>query len=650
MKKVVLVVFCSILVAFSTAYAQPTISCPGVDAGNDTTLGCGGCVNLTAVPVSGFAPTTYNVQTIPYNPYSFSTGAPIIINIDDAWGPQTALPFNFCFYGNTYNTAQPGSNGMVSFDLFPQGSYCPWPINAPIPDPGNPLNCIMGPWHDINPSFGGAVYAQMYGTAPCRVYVVSWLQNAMFSCTSTFTTQQIAIYETTNIVEVYIQSKPLCSTWNAGASILGVHNATGTAAVAVAGHNYPTQWSATNEAWRWTPAGASTLTNVAWYEVGNPVAIGTSLAVTACPTSNTSYYAEITYTNCDGSTVQVRDTVNVGFTPGFSLNPTVNDVNCPGAATGSASVTITGGTPPFSYLWSNGATTSSISNVPAGVYTVTVTDGVGCQVIESYTILQPNAFSYANTSTNSLCFGGNTGTASAVITGGTPGYTYSWSPTGQTAQTAVGLTAGLYNVTVTDANGCTSQSNVTVGQNTAVVPSLSMVPSPCFGTSGGEASATASGGTPGYTYLWSNGQTTPTATGYPAGAATVTVTDVNGCTAISTIQVTQPSQMSALVTSVNVSCNGGSNGSATVIPSGGTPGYTYAWSPSGGTGATASNLSAGAYTCTITDANGCTITRNVTILEPNQNTVVAYATPESCTGSCNGTVAAVPGGGTAPYS
>ncbi|MBL0019881.1 MAG: SprB repeat-containing protein [Bacteroidetes bacterium] len=121
----------------------------------------------------------------------------------------------------------------------------------------------------------------------------------------------------------------------------------------------------------------------------------------------------------------------------------------------------------------------------------------------------------------------------------------------------------------------------------------SMVPSPCFGTSGGEASATASGGTPGYTYLWSNGQTTPTATGYPAGAATVTVTDVNGCTAISTIQVTQPSQMSAFVTSVNVSCNGGSNGSATVIPSGGTPGYTYSWSPSGGTGATASNLSAG---------------------------------------------------------
>ncbi|MBK9451148.1 MAG: hypothetical protein IPN95_17420 [Bacteroidetes bacterium] len=174
MKKVVLVVFCSILVAFSTAYAQPTISCPGVDAGNDTTLGCGGCVNLTAVPVSGFAPTTYNVQTIPYNPYSFSTGAPIIINQDDVWGPITTLPFDYCFYGTNYTQAQPGSNGMVSFALNAVGSNCPWPINAPIPDPGAPLNCIMGPWHDINPAFGGAVYAQLYGTAPCRVYVVSW--------------------------------------------------------------------------------------------------------------------------------------------------------------------------------------------------------------------------------------------------------------------------------------------------------------------------------------------------------------------------------------------------------------------------------------------------------------------------------------------
>ena len=371
MNKKIIIVLSSLLVAFFSAYAQPQISCPAVNAGNDTTIAnsVNGCVLLTAVPVSGYVPTTYTVGAIPYNPYPFNAGASIIINQDDVWGPVTSLPFDFCFYGNNYTQAQPGSNGMISFLINGVGSYCPWPINAPIPDPGAPLNCIMGPWHDINPSFGGNVYAQMYGTAPCRVFVVSWFNNAMFSCTGLLTTQQIAIYETTNIIEVYIQNKPLCATWNAGASILGLHNATGTAAVVVPGRNYPTQWSAVNEGWRWTPAGISNHT-VTWYQAGNPVPISTTDTVTVCPVGcNTEFIAVATYTNCNGSTVTVNDTVVLAASnPNALTNPTVTPVGCNGASTGIIQLNPTGGVAPYNYNWFGaGGNTNLVNGLSAGI-------------------------------------------------------------------------------------------------------------------------------------------------------------------------------------------------------------------------------------------------------------------------------------------
>lgn len=653
MKKALWFVVCSILVACSSAFAQPTISCPGVNAGGDTTIAqsVNGCVFMEAVPVSGFQPTTYNVQSIPYNPYSFTTGQSIIINQDDVWGPVVTLPFNFCFYGNTYNQCQPGSNGLISFDLYTPGSYCQWPIGNPIPNAANPMNTIMGPWHDINPSFGGNVYAQMYGVAPCRVFVVSWFQNAMFSCTSSFTTQQIAIYETTNIIEVYIQDKPLCSTWNSGASILGLHNANGTQAVVVPGRNYPSQWSATNEGWRFTPAGAPNY-SVTWYEVGNPVPIATTDTITVCPTSCDNEYAAIAvYTNCDGSTVTVQDTVLVvGSNPNAVPNATVSNVLCNGGTSGSIALNPTGGVSPYTFNWPGiGSTNGTVSNLAAGTYNVIITDSINCVIVDSFVVNQPTAIVPNASATDALCFGSSTGAATTAATGGTPGYTYQWLPTGGTNASANNLAAGTYTVRVTDNNGCVMLDTVQILQPTQVVPSATMVPALCFGTASGGGTASAAGGTPGYTYNWSNGQNTATATGLIAGTHTVTVTDANGCTATTSIAVTQPSQMSATVNPTAANCFGTATGSATAFPSGGTPGYTYSWS-SGATTATASNLLAGNYTVTITDANGCTITRNVNILEPPQNTVVAYSTPESCAGQCNGTANAVAAGGTAPYT
>ena len=202
----------------------------------------------------------------------------------------------------------------------------------------------------------------------------------------------------------------------------------------------------------------------------------------------------------------------------------------------------------------------------------------------SFTITEPTAINTAvGSQTNVGCNGGSNGSASVVPTGGTATYTYSWSPSGGTAATATGLTAGTYTVTVTDANGCMATRSFTLTEPTAINTAVgSQTNVSCNGGSNGSASVVPSGGTPGYTYSWSpSGGTAATATGLTAGTYTVTVTDANGCMATRSFTITEPTAINTAVGSqTNVSCNGGSNGSASVVPSGGTPGYTYSWAPS----------------------------------------------------------------------
>ena len=221
--------------------------------------------------------------------------------------------------------------------------------------------------------------------------------------------------------------------------------------------------------------------------------------------------------------------------------------------------------------------------------------------------------------TNVSCNGGSNGSASVTPSGGAGGYTYSWSPSGGTAATATGLSAGIYTVTVTDANGCTTTQGFTITQPTALVATAAAQTNvSCNGGANASATVSVSGGTSGYTYSWApSGGTAATATGLASGTYTVTVTDANGCTTTQNFTITQPTVLLATAAAqTNVSCNGGSNGSATVGVSGGTSSYTYAWAPSGGTAATASGLRAGTYTVTVTDANGCTATQNFTITQP----------------------------------
>ncbi len=223
-----------------------------------------------------------------------------------------------------------------------------------------------------------------------------------------------------------------------------------------------------------------------------------------------------------------------------------------------------------------------------------------------------------STQTNVLCNGDATGAINISATGGTYPYTYNWG-SGITTEDRTGLTAGTYSVTVTDANGISVTETITITQPNVLTSSItSQTNVTCYGGSNGSATIGVGGGTPGYTYSWApSGGTSASITGRAAGTYTCTITDANGCTKTQSVTITEPDALtSSIISQTDVSCNGGSDGSATIIAGGGASGYTYSWYPSGGTSATITGRTAGTYTCTITDDNGCTKIQSVTINQP----------------------------------
>jgi hypothetical protein len=218
-----------------------------------------------------------------------------------------------------------------------------------------------------------------------------------------------------------------------------------------------------------------------------------------------------------------------------------NNVSCNGGSNGAATASATGGTAPYTYAWSNGATTASITGVIVGTYTCTITDANGCTDMASITITQPTALvASAIIDNNATCNGTSDGGATASATGGTAPYTYAWS-NGATTASITGIVAGTYNVTITDANGCTDMASITITEPTAVVASVIVVNNAtCNGASDGEATASGSGGTAPYTYLWSNGANTATVNGLIAATYTVWVTDNDGCFNTTTVTITEP--------------------------------------------------------------------------------------------------------------
>jgi hypothetical protein len=196
----------------------------------------------------------YSVTQIVYAPDSFNAGTAVPI-ADDQFSPMIQMPFSFCFFGNVYNRLTIASNGYISFDTTHANSYCQWPIGAAIPSSVDPLNAIFITWQDLAYDPAAHFFYAVYGSAPNRRFVVSIYQAPMYSgsCTQLTYTGEVMLYETTNVIEMHIQHKDLCASWNGGNAIEGIQNISGTQAAVVPGRNYPSQWTTNNDAWLFSP-------------------------------------------------------------------------------------------------------------------------------------------------------------------------------------------------------------------------------------------------------------------------------------------------------------------------------------------------------------------------------------------------------------
>jgi hypothetical protein len=295
----------------------------------------------------------------------------------------------------------------------------------------------------------------------------------------------------------------------------------------------------------------------------------------------------------------------------ITVSATSTNISCGGSNNGSAIAIATDGWAPYTYLWSNGATTANINDLAPGTYTVTVTDIDLAFGTASVTITSAPAVGVTTFSSALICEIAPDGTATAVPFGGVPPYTYQWNNGGTTAL-ITGLTAGTYTVTVSDQNNCTAVSSVNVlafGEEGIWIGDM-ITNVICFGANNGTATAMPMSGTAPYTYLWSNGGTTMKITDLTPGNYTVTVTDINGCFGSLLFVITQPTDLTVTQNATAALCV--NNGTATVTPSGGTPPYAIVWS-NGQTSFTINNLAPGTYTSTVTDANGCTEGATVTV-------------------------------------
>ncbi len=370
------------------------------------------------------------------------------------------------------------------------------------------------------------------------------------------------------------------------------------------------------------------------------------------PVANPSGPATYVITVRSGQCIQT-DSVNI--TPGqVQTNTSSTNETCFGYNNGSATVTVTSGQTPYTYTWSNAGAgnVASQNTLTAGTYYVTVSDATNCTASDTFTITSPPAI-YFNTPTvtNATCYSSTDGSISITATGGAGSITYAWSNNG-TGSSINNLGPNTYIVTATDANSCTADTSIVVGSQPQIVITSIITNVSCFGGNNGAINVTTSGGAGGFTFAWSNGAITEDISNLTAGQYILTVTDANGCTQTHTATITQPAQLSfATPTIVNVSCFGGNDGSITVNHVGGTSPYTYTWSPAGNT-QTISNLIAGAYDITVSDANGCSITNTYNVTQPAAALTIADTTlvDATCFGSTDGSIVLQVTGGTTPYN
>lgn len=347
------------------------------------------------------------------------------------------------------------------------------------------------------------------------------------------------------------------------------------------------------------------------------------------------------------------DTFTTLFQPDTPLvmEWTNNNIQCYGESTGYIDLTVEGGTPPYTYNWSNGAVTQDLDNLTAGKYYITVTDNNNCQITDSITINQPSAeFLVEVDKQNVRCYGENNGSIDLTVTGGTPGYTYNWS-NGATVPDLYSLSAGVYSVEITDTKNCLLQKNILIEEPFELGVDYEITGVDCYGDKNGSLYAEATGGTPGYSYQWSTGDTTQFINQLRGGKYYLSVVDTNLCTKLDSVIVPAPEAPLDLVFDVsNVKCFGGNTGEIDLTVTGGTPDFSYNWS-NGQDSEDINALVEGMYAVVVVDAHGCTVEDSTKVIEPDEMLELSVDSSNiNCNGAATGIIDLTITGGIQPYS
>lgn len=339
---------------------------------------------------------------------------------------------------------------------------------------------------------------------------------------------------------------------------------------------------------------------------------------------------------------------------------TYADISCYGGNDGNIDVTVSGATPAYTYTWKNGlgnvvSSDQDITNMTASIYTVTITDKNGCEKIITQELKQPlSPIAVSESVKDVKCHGNNTGEIDLTVTGGTSPYNYNWL-TGQTTNHITGLTAMTYNYIVTDAKSCTYSNAIQVkqpAQALKVVSSKSDVI--CFGESNGKINLTVTGGTTPYAYKWNNSlfslsDVSKDLIGYPAESYSYVVKDGNDCIQTGTLTVNEPTKLTSSISSVNILCKGGNNGSVNLTVNGGSTPYQYNWNNFEVT-EDLSTLIAGYYEVEVIDNHNCVTTNKITLTEPKDTLSYIFEKRDVlCNDGHDGTISIDVSGGTFPY-
>ncbi len=361
-------------------------------------------------------------------------------------------------------------------------------------------------------------------------------------------------------------------------------------------------------------------------------------------------------------TCTATETATVFEPTDLMIGALADSVHCFNTATGAIALSVGGGTPNYTYQWSGPAgytsTAKNPTNLNSGKYTVTTTDTHGCQKIGGIQVFQPTELQLDTIATPVSCANSKDGTATAIVTGGSPNYTYTWAGNPNTTATITNISSGNYPVTVTDKKGCTKKAVAIVAQKNPIQLLVTTQPTRCIGQSDGEANVVIiSGGNAPFQYQWSDSkkQTAATANSLAIGKYTVTVTDASGCSVSETLEIVDPLPITFKKSKTNAKCTTANDGAVYLTDIiGGAGNYLVSWAGPNNFvqfGNSITDIGIGTYAFTITDDNGCIAKDTAAIFAPQGVQIDSIrAKPTKCNGMSDGSAMVFASKGLLPYS